>query len=119
MENLERNIEKNNSKEIKEFAFELETKIEQGQEEIVNGAEKKKQNLSGIVPKKDKISKTGTISPVLSKKMQYFLEVAEEKGLSAAIKEVEKEKDPLLLDSFHDALAKEKLFEELLNKKKA
>jgi len=36
-----------------------------------------------------------------------------------AIEEIEKENDALLLDSFHDALVKEKLFEQILKKKPA
>jgi hypothetical protein len=116
MENFEKNIERGinpEAKEIQEVDFELEEK------KTVSKNERQQQlTPSGsIKTKEEKSGKESKISPILSKKMQYFLDIAEEKGLAAAIKAVENENDPLLLDSFHDALAKEKLFENLLKKR--
>lgn len=121
MENFEKNREKNISPEGFEKNIELKRETLLDPEELeANSSEKGKNMIGGGASKakKDELVKTNKISPILSKKMQYFLDIAEEKGLAAAVKAVEKENDPLLLDSFHDALAKEKLFEEILKKKK-
>jgi hypothetical protein len=58
------------------------------------------------------------IDPVLQNKLKYYLDLCEEKGISEVVKMIEDMKDPFLLDSFHDAVARENLFEKLLNKKK-
>lgn len=58
------------------------------------------------------------IDPVLQNKLKYYLDLCEEKGISEVVKMIEELKDPFLLDSFHDTVARENLFEKLLNKKK-
>ncbi|MFA5368636.1 MAG: hypothetical protein WC303_01350 [Candidatus Paceibacterota bacterium] len=58
------------------------------------------------------------INPVLQNKLKYYLDMAEERGIDKTIKIIEELKDPFLLDSFHDVVAKENLFEKFLNKKK-
>jgi hypothetical protein len=118
MENFEKNPEKVFSperKEQKESNFEIKSN-----RELTSKSEKQEQPAFSALTNTKESKSTGSvkISPIISKKMQCFLDLAEEKGLSAAIKAVEKENDPLLLDSFHDALAKEKLFEDFLKKKK-
>ncbi|MFA5086755.1 MAG: hypothetical protein WC470_00435 [Candidatus Paceibacterota bacterium] len=121
MENFEKNREKSISPEGFEKNIELKEILSNPEEEVeINSLEKGERTTGSGASnsKENKPSKSNKVSPIINKKMQYFLDIAEEKGLAAAIKAVEKENDPLLLDSFHDALAKEKLFEEILKKKK-
>ncbi|MFA5013132.1 MAG: hypothetical protein WC520_01050 [Candidatus Paceibacterota bacterium] len=46
----------------------------------------------------------------ISKQVQYYLTLAEEKGLKHSIAEAEKTKDPRFLDALHDAFAKNEKF---------
>lgn len=122
MEIKDKNQEKGFDLEKIEKSFETRKESPKEYKDIeARVVEKEKQISNPILIKKNdakKLEQNDKISPILSKKMQYFLDIAEEKGLSFAIEEIEKENDALLLDSFHDALAKEKLFEQILKKKK-
>ncbi len=117
------NIEKGFSPEKIEKSFETRKEsIKEYKDIEARVAEKEKKIPNPVLTKKNnakELEQNDKISPILSKKMQYFLDIAEEKGLSFAIEEIEKENDALLLDSFHDALVKEKLFEQILKKKPA
>ena len=112
-------IEKKESPEVKENKIETkETELDS--EQVADDSLENYTDWLGesVAQPEDDSPKTNLISPIISKKMEYFLNIAEEQGLAAAIKAVEKENDPLLLDALHDALAKEKLFLQYLDKNK-
>lgn len=118
LENRERKIEKEKNLESLEIDFKAETMAEK---ELLNQKKDSFLEKSSIPElKKQTIEpeKNIRLNPIISKKMKYFLDLAEEKGLPEAIKAIKKEEDSLLLDSFHDALAKESFFKEFLTKKK-
>ena len=117
LENRERKIEKEKNLESLEIDFKAEAIVEKEQ---LNQKDSFLEKSSIPEPKKQVAGseKNARLNPIISKKMKYFLDLAEEKGLPEAIKAIKKEEDSLLLDSFHDALAKESFFKELLTKKK-
>jgi len=116
LENREKRIEKEKSQEFFESNF--ESKFTPEKESLQEEKNSVSEKQSVVKKQTNEPAKLSRLNPIISKKMKFFLDLAEEKGLSESIKAIKKENDPLLLDSFHDALAKESLFQKFLSKKK-
>lgn len=53
---------------------------------------------------------------LVKNKIKYLLRIGEERGLEKSVEEAKKEKNPFLLDIYHDVLAKDGAYKKLLKK---
>ncbi len=79
-----------------EFTFPIPSSIQKSFDKLKEDEEAKKSLIKG--------------------KIRRLLAVAEKKGLETSIKEARKENDPFLLDVYHDILAKDGAYKNLLKK---
>lgn len=93
-------------KEEKEIKRELFEKIQ------------KEEKKEGVIKKEEKIKKELEFlkDPSVQRKIIALLKIAQKKGILYSIQLAKKTKDPLLLDLYHDFLAKEGFFKKFFFK---
>ncbi len=107
------NIEKLGEKTVKEWLLEKEATQDE-KKELASDSLTKKEVQDTKTEGKDLEENEATKE--VKKEIKTLLSLAEERGLSYAIDEVQKSDDPFLIDFFHDILAKNKRFEEFFKK---
>ena len=113
LEKLER--EKISLPELKEEEEKIREELFSRIEEGVEKKEKKKEE-----EKKKEISaqKNFFEDKEIIQKIHFLLNIAREKGILASINQIRKEKNPLLLDLYHDFLARKGFFKKFFFKSK-